>query len=137
MLNLFIYYIWRKSVNSKFFVLASVVTLSLATEAHAEKNGVGAIEENDKIISVSGAGYHRSFPCNGRKLEVTGSAHVISTTGECSNVEVSGAENTVEVAIAPKGVLEVSGSSNTVRWNSSGKIKQDISGSDHKISRVK
>jgi hypothetical protein len=124
-------------MNSKFFGLASVVALSFATHAYAEQAEVGAIEDNDKIISVSGSGYHRTFPCNGRKLEVTGSGHVISTTGECSYVEVSGAQNTVEAAIVPKGVLEVSGTTNTVRWKSSGKIKQDISGSDHKVTRAK
>ena len=124
-------------MNVKFLGLAIVVAQSFASHAYAEQAEVGAIEDNDKIISVSGSGYHRTFPCNGRKLEVTGSGHVISTTGECSLVEVSGADNTVEVAIVPKGVLEVSGASNTVRWKSSGKIKQDISGSDHKITRVK
>ncbi|MES2318179.1 MAG: DUF3060 domain-containing protein [Pseudomonadota bacterium] len=124
-------------MNSKLFALTSIVALSFASHAYAQQAEVGAIEENDKIISVSGSGYHRTFPCNGRKLEVAGSGHVISTTGECSNVEVSGADNTVEVAIASKGTLEVSGTTNSVRWKSSGKIKQDISGSEHKVTRVK
>lgn len=124
-------------MSIKLFALASVVVLSFAPSAFAQKAGVGAIEVSDKIISVSGIGYHRTFPCNGRKLEVAGSAHVISTTGECSYVDVSGADNTIDVSIAPKGTLEVAGSNHTVRWKGSVETKQDISGVDHKITRGK
>jgi len=124
-------------MNTKLFALASAVTLFAAPYAYADEAGVGAIEVSDKIISVSGIGYHKSFPCNGRKLEVSGSGHVISTTGECAFVEVSGADNTVDVAIVRKGTLEVAGSNHTVRLKASGETKQDISGTGHKITRVK
>ncbi len=124
-------------MNVQLFALASFVALAFAPNAYAQPAGVGAIEVNDKIISVSGSGYHRTFPCNGRKLEVMGTGHVIRTTGECTYVDVSGAENTVEVAIAPKGTLEVAGSNHTIRWKASAETKQDISGADHKITRVK
>lgn len=124
-------------MNPKICVLASAIALFSASSAYAEPAGVGAIELNDKIISVSGIGQHRSFPCNGRKLEVSGSGHVISTTGECSYVEVTGADSIVDATIAPKGTLEVAGSNHKVRWKSAGEIKQDISGSEHKITRVK
>jgi hypothetical protein len=116
---------------------SAALALSFAAKAHAEQTGVGAIELSDKVISVSGSGHHRSFPCNGRKLEVTGSDHVISTTGVCSHVDVSGADNTVDTAITAKGKLEVAGSNHQVRWKSAGEIRQDISGADHKITRVK
>lgn len=121
----------------ELFVLAGVAALSFATDAFAQPAGVGAIEVSEKVISVSGFGYHRTFPCNGRKLEVAGTGHVITTTGECAHVDVSGAENTVDVAIAPKGTLEVSGSNHTVRWKGLAETKQDISGAEHKITRVK
>lgn len=124
-------------MNGNFIAIAGVAALLLASSAHAEKEGVGAVEVGDKVISVSGSGFHRSFPCNGRKLEVSGSAHVITTTGECSYVDVSGSGNTVDVRLTPKGTLEVAGSEHTVRWKSAGEIKQDVSGADHKISRQK
>ena len=124
-------------MSKKLLALAGAATLSLASCAYAEEAGVGAIEVSDKIISVSGIGYHRSFPCNGRKLEVTGSAHVISTTGECSSVEVTGADNAVDVAIVRKGTLEVAGSNHVIRWKGPGENKQDVSGTGHKITRVK
>ena len=122
-------------MNLKISLLASAIVLSLAPAAFAD--GVGSIELNDKVISVSGHGHHRTFPCNGRKLEVVGSAHVISTTGECSYVDVSGTDHVVDVTIAPKGTLEVAGSNHKVRWKAAGETKQDISGTDHKIVRVK
>jgi hypothetical protein len=121
----------------RLFALASVAALSFASNAYAKQDEAGSLELTDKIISVGGSGYHRSFPCNGRKLEVAGTGHVITTTGECSHVDVSGAGNTVAVAVAPKGSLEVSGANQTIQWKSSGEIKQDISGTGHKITRLK
>jgi hypothetical protein len=117
--------------------LAGVAAIGLTSAAYAQRDGVGAVEVSDKVISVSGIGFHRTFPCNGRKLEVSGSAHVITTTGECASVEVSGSDNTVDASLIPNGTLEVAGSQHTVHWKSSGKIKQDVSGTDHKISRTK
>jgi hypothetical protein len=124
-------------MNTRICLFASAIAMSFAANAYAEKTGVGAIELSDTTISVSGIGHHRTFPCNGRKLEVSGSGHVISTTGECSYVEVTGADSAVDVTIAPKGTLEVAGSNHKVRWKAAGEIKQDISGVDHKIVRVK
>jgi hypothetical protein len=124
-------------MNTRICVLSSAIALLFASSAYAEQIGVGAIEVSDKIISVSGSGHHRTFPCNGRKLEVTGVGHVISTTGECSYVEVAGADSAVDVTIAPKGTLEVAGANHKIRWKAAGEIKQDISGVDHKIVRVK
>ncbi len=124
-------------MKTKLFALASVVALSVTSQVVAKQAGTGAIEVGDKVISVSGQGHQRTFPCNGRRLEVLGSGHVITTTGQCSYVEVSGADNTVDVAIAPKGTLEVSGSNHTVRWKATAETKQDVSGVDHKITRVK
>ena len=124
-------------MNMKLFALASLAALSLTPLAYADQNEVGAVEVNDKVISVDGIGYHRTFACNGRKLEVAVSGHVITVTGECSNVEVSGAGNTVEAAIAPKGLLDVSGATHRINWKSSGEIKQSISGTGHKIMRLK
>ena len=121
----------------KYLALAAACAICISPLASAQQSGVGAIEVGDKVISVSGQGHRRSFPCNGRKLEVMGSGHVISTTGECTYVEVTGADNTVDVAIAPKGTLEVAGSNHTVRWKAASEPKQDISGADHKITRVK
>ncbi|WP_426209434.1 hypothetical protein [Massilia sp. TWP1-3-3] len=43
----------------ELFVLAGVAALSFATDAFAQPAGVGAIEVSDKVISVSGFGYHR------------------------------------------------------------------------------
>ena len=117
--------------------LASVVALSIAPLASAGQSETGTVELGEKTISIDGVGFRRTIPCNGRKLEVAGSGHVITTTGECSNVEVSGTGNTVDFAIAPKGTFEVSGATQTIRWKSSGDVKQSISGVGHKITRVK
>ncbi len=117
-------------------ILGYAFILIICASSLAQAASVGAIEETDELISVSGEGHHRSFACNGRKLEIMGSNHVITTSGVCSQVEVSGSMNTLDVTIAPKGTLVVEGSEQTVRWRSTTKIKQDISGVDNKITRI-
>jgi hypothetical protein len=118
-------------------LVCGIVMVALSLSSHAQPRSVGAVEVNDKFISVSGNGHQRSFPCNGRKLEVMGSDHVITTTGECSQVDISGADNTVNTAIRAGGTLEVAGSNQKVNWKANGDIKQEITGYDHKIVRVK
>lgn len=123
---------------AKFCTVLGTASLYIAcSSSFGQSTGVGSIEVSDKVISVSGQGHHRTFPCNGRKLEVMGSGHIISTSGVCSNVEISGSMNTVDVTIAPKGTLEVSGSNHTVRWKATSDIERDISGVNHKITREK
>ncbi len=117
-------------------VVGGISLYMFSASSFAQSSGVGAIEMDDEVISISGSGHHRSFPCNGRKLEILGSEHVISMSGECSHVDVSGAMNTVDVTIAPKGILQVMGSGHTIRWKATSEIKQDISGAGHKITRV-
>lgn len=120
--------------------LTGVIAVVAATSplpVHAQSGAVGAVEVNDKVISISGHRQQRTLPCNGRKLEVMGSDHVITTTGECSHVDVSGAGNTVNTALRTGGTLEVAGSSHQVNWKADGEVKQDITGYDHKIVRTK
>ena len=104
--------------------------------AHAAE-GVGPIVVDAKQISVSGNGHKRDFPCNGRHLVVEGSDHVVTTTGTCASAEITGANNTVSVELAPKGKLVVAGTQQKVQWRSAGEPDQDVSGVDNKIQRVK
>ena len=115
------------------FALAVLAALPAA----AQTTGLGSVEVNDAEIEVTGIGQHRAFACERRKLIVSGSDHVITTTGECRSVEVSGIHNVVEVALGAKSQLEVSGSGNTLRWRAPDNPSQSISGIDHKIQRLK
>lgn len=122
------------------FLRATVGGVSLAMLAavcSAQPAGVGPIEVNAEAITVSGNGHHKSYPCNGRKAVVEGSDHVVSFTGPCSQVDISGANNKVDAEVAPKGKLIVAGANHTVRWKSKGEPTQDLSGIDNKITRLK
>lgn len=113
---------------------AAVVMLS---GAHAQDGAVGEVEITDTLISISGSGHQRTVPCDGRKLEVVGTDHVVTATGVCGTVEILGVGNTVTVEVKPKGKLEITGTDHTVRWKSEGKIAQSVTGTGHKITRVK
>jgi hypothetical protein len=115
-------------------VLAGLFAVSgLANSAE----GVGPVVADAKQILVSGNGHKRDFPCNGRHLVVEGSDHVVTTTGICASADIGGANNTVNVEIAPKGKLIVGGTQQKVQWRSAGEPDQDLSGIDNQVRRVK
>ncbi|MGW8392888.1 DUF3060 domain-containing protein [Pseudoduganella sp. HUAS MS19] len=117
--------------------VAATVAMILMTGAFAQEDAVGEIEVTDKLINISGSGHQRSFPCDGRKLEVVGSGHTVTTTGVCSEVEILGVGNTVTVEVKPKGRLAITGTDHTVRWKSEGKIAQSVTGTGHSVTRIK
>lgn len=116
--------------------LGAGLALAVATGAMAQDKGVGEIAVQKESIEVTGNGHQRTFPCNGRKVLVSGSQHVLTFTGVCSSVEIAGAESKVTVQVAPTGSLAVSGVSNQVNWQSTGEPRQNIAGAEHKIVRV-
>ena len=116
---------------------AAAAAMALASSAYAQEDAVGEVEMNDTQISISGSGHKRTVPCDGRKLEVVGTDHVVTVTGVCSSVEILGVHNTVTVEVKPTGRLEVTGTDHVVRWKSEGKISQSVNGIGHKITRVK
>ena len=124
-------------MKSPLRLAAGLALLLGSINGFCQSGAVGHVEVTAEAISVDGNGHQRNVPCNGRKLVVDGSDHVITVTGICSRIEISGANNKVDASLAPKGTLEVAGSGHTVRWKSTGEPSQDISGVDHKISRVK
>ena len=112
------------------------LALSVATGAVAQDKGIGQISVQKDTIEVTGNGHQRTFPCNGRKVLISGSQHVLTFTGVCSSVEITGAENKVAVHVAPSGILSVSGISQQVNWQSTGEPRQEVTGAEHKIARI-
>ena len=120
----------------KLFSLLAITSIALSAPSFAAEEGFGPILTDAKKIVVNGNGHKRSFPCNGRTLLVEGSDHVISTTGVCSSVEVSGANNSVTAEVAPKGKLIVAGTEHKVTWKSTGEPDQDLSGIHNQVKKV-
>lgn len=120
----------------KYLIAAIPAALTIAS-ASAAAEGIGPILVDHESISVSGNGHKHTFACNGRKLIVEGSDHVIVATGVCSQVEVWGGKNTVTAEVSPKGRLMVAGADHVVNWKSSGEPEQDISGADNKVKKIR
>ena len=123
---------------AKPVTLAAILCLmTVMTSVSAQEDAVGEVEINDKLISITGNGHQRTVACEGRKLEVMGSDHVVNVTGVCGAVEIVGVNNTVSVAVQPKGRLEIAGTDHTVRWKSAGRIAQSVTGTGHTITQTK
>lgn len=109
--------------------------LGLSLQCAQADDGVGELTVDKTQIAVSGNGYVRSFPCDGRRVIIHGSQHNITLSGTCASLELNGAENRVSLGLAPKGTLVVGGINQSVTWHSSGEPAQRITGVGHKIER--
>lgn len=70
-------------------------------------------------------------------MTVAGADHVITLTGTCASLDVSGNNNTVSATLAPGAPLVVAGSEHRVRWRSTGEPRTDISGDAQDVARVR
>lgn len=118
------------------YILSIAATLTLMSPI-VSAEGFGPILTDSKRILVNGNAHKKDFPCNGRTLVVEGSDHVITTTGVCAGLAVTGANNAVTAEVAPKGKLLVAGTLHKVKWKSTGEPEQDLSGIDNKVERMK
>ncbi|NHZ82503.1 DUF3060 domain-containing protein [Massilia sp. CCM 8695] len=117
--------------------LAAMAAFGAAGAAMAdEEDSVGAIASGKDQIQVSGNGHQRSFPCEGRRAIIEGTDNVITFTGVCSALEVSGSGNSVTIQLAPKAPLTVEGVNNSVRWQSAAEPKKNISGVNNKVVKM-
>ena len=97
---------------------------------------VGSVELSSSLIDVSGIGHNRTIPCQGRAVEVAGSNHVLTFTGTCASLDLSGTNNQVTINLAPNASLVVAGSNQTVRWRSTTQPKLDQSGAGNRVIRL-
>jgi hypothetical protein len=119
--------------------------LALAAPAFAQQvilnNGKQKVEVNTGGASVTeedgdgdtfrlqGLGGKKTHACTaGQDVEVEGTSHDLTLTGECGTVEVEGTSNRVEVEAAKK--IKVEGASNSVLW------QRGVGGKDPKITRA-
>ncbi|WP_432381750.1 DUF3060 domain-containing protein [Duganella sp. P38] len=117
-------------------MIALAGVLGVSAHVAMADDGVGEITTNKDQIAISGNGYVRTFPCEGRRVVIEGTQHNITLTGTCAGLELNGAENKVALTLAPKAVLAVAGIQQTVVWRSSAEPQQRISGVGHKIQRA-
>ncbi|NVM79294.1 hypothetical protein FHW83_005133 [Duganella sp. SG902] len=118
-----------------FRTIALAGVLGLSAHGAMANEAVGEVIVDKDQIAISGNGYVRTFPCEGRRVTIDGTQHNITLTGVCASLEMNGAENKVALTLAPKAVMVVAGVQQTVNWRSTGEPQQQISGVGHKIQR--
>lgn len=116
--------------------MAAVAAFGAPGVAVADEDSVGAVASGKDKVQVSGNGHRRSFPCDGRRAVIEGTDNVITFSGVCSALEVSGSGNSVTIQLAPKAPLTVEGVNNSVRWKSTAEPKKNISGVNNRVVKV-
>lgn len=121
----------RLSHSSRSLIPAIAVALLVTAPASAMQSGEG----RGGAASVSGVGQSQEIDCGGRVAQVSGTDNVVTFTGDCAGLKVSGVDNQVSVNLRPGASISVSGSGNQVGWRSAGKVRPRvaISGVDNRV----
>ena len=89
--------------------------------------------------AFSGAGATTELDCDGGTATITGASNTVKVTGQCSQLVIEGAGNTVSVALAPKGMVTIIGASNVVTWTTpdDSKPRTNIQGAGNRLSQAR
>jgi hypothetical protein len=109
-----------------------MMTLIAALAAAAQ---VGTASAGKDAIRVSGVEQQRSIPCEGRDVFVSGVDHVLTFTGACASLTLTGADSTIAIGLQPGAPVKVEGTGNKVRWRSEREPRVKISGVDNSVAR--
>ncbi|NHZ43999.1 DUF3060 domain-containing protein [Massilia aquatica] len=119
------------------FGFAVIAAIGACGAALADEDTSGTTSSGKDKIEVSGNGHQRSFACDGRRAIIEGTDNVITFTGVCSGLEISGTGNSVTIALVPKAPLSVEGVNNSVRWQSSAEPRKNVSGVNNRIVKIR
>ena len=87
-------------------------------------------------IEISGVEHQRSIDCDGRDVIVDGVDHVLTFTGACASLTLSGSGSKVTIDLKPGAAVEVNGTGQSVRWRSAKPPKVNVSGIDNSVSKA-
>jgi hypothetical protein len=96
---------------------------------------VGTANAGKDAIRISGVEQERSIPCEGRDVFVSGVDHVLTFTGACASLTLTGTDSTIAIGLKPGAAVKVEGTGNTVRWRSQAEPRVKISGVDNSVVR--
>lgn len=115
---------------------AVVAAVGACSAAFADDDTSGTTSSGKDRIEVSGNGHQRSFACDGRRAVIEGTDNVITFTGVCAGLDISGTGNSVTIQLVPKAPLSVEGVNNSVRWQSTAEPRKKVSGVNNRIVKV-
>ncbi len=87
-------------------------------------------------IEISGVEHQRSIDCEGRDVVVDGVDHVLTFTGACASLTLSGSGSKIVIDLKPGAVVEVNGTDQSVRWRSAKPPRVSVSGVDNSVSKA-
>lgn len=109
--------------------MISFVPLALAA-------GLAAAGPARQPIEISGVEHQRSIDCEGRDVVVDGVDHVLTFTGGCASLTLSGSGSKITIDLKPGATVEVNGTDQTVLWRSPRPPRVSISGVDNHVGKA-
>lgn len=87
----------------------------------------------------TGAGEESELDCNGGGASIEGASNVMTITGACTSLMITGAGNRVTIDLAKVSRIQVVGASNEIYWRAPGTAKPRLSvtGAGNRISRAR
>jgi hypothetical protein len=85
----------------------------------------------------TGAGETSELDCDGGGATIEGASNILTITGSCTSLQVTGAGNRITVDLAKVSTVRVEGADNEIRWRAPGTAKPrlNVVGASNRISR--
>lgn len=87
-------------------------------------------------IEVSGVEHQRTIDCDGRDVVISGVDHVLTITGACASLTLSGSGSKIVIDLKPGASVEVNGTDQSVRWRSPKPPRISVTGIDNDVSKA-
>jgi hypothetical protein len=110
--------------------------VSLALLAALAQGQVGTSSRGADKIEIAGVGQQSTIACEGRQVDVAGSNHNLTFTGNCAGLHLAGTDNQITIELAPNARISVEGTGQTVRWRSTAQPRQSVVGVGNRIVRL-
>ena len=100
-------------------VMLSVAMLILCYCSAVKVDATNTTTGDGKDIVVSGHDLRRTLNCNGNNVVIDANDSVLTLLGECNEVEVNGASNSITIDVVAS--IVVNSADNVVRWKKAAK----------------
>jgi hypothetical protein len=99
------------------FTAAKIVLICLASGAACTNEPPKLpVISADGVVQYTTSRTKATAPCDGRPVDLAGNRTVMTLTGPCRFVRVSGAHNDIFIDVIPGGTIEITGDHNDVSW---------------------
>ena len=98
------------------YTAAGLGLICLASGVACTNEAKPPVVTADGVVQYVTSRTKQTVPCDERPVDISSDRNVMTLTGSCRFVPVSGAHNDIFIDVTPGGTIEITGDHNDVSW---------------------